>query len=48
MKHYLTYKENKFWNIEISGKSFTLTYGETVDSQKCAITLDILNKSGKS
>ncbi|WP_036076027.1 WGR domain-containing protein [Leptospira weilii] len=29
MKHYLTYKDNKFWNIEISGKSFTVTYGET-------------------
>ncbi len=36
MKHYLTYKDNKFWNIEISGKSFTRTYGEIVDSPMSA------------
>lgn len=32
MKHYLTYKDDKsdkFWNIEVSGKSFTVTYGKT-------------------
>ncbi|ULH27800.1 WGR domain-containing protein [Leptospira weilii] len=32
MKHHLTYKDDKsdkFWNIEVSGKSFTVTYGKT-------------------
>ncbi len=32
MKHHLTYqddKSDKFWNIEISGISFTVTYGKT-------------------
>lgn len=32
MKYYLTYKDDKsdkFWNIEVSGKSFTVTYGKT-------------------
>ncbi|EMJ96360.1 WGR domain-containing protein [Leptospira alstonii] len=32
MKHRLTYKDDKsdkFWNIEVSGKSFTVTYGKT-------------------
>ncbi len=31
MKHHLTYKDgksDKFWNIEVSGKSFTVTYGK--------------------
>ncbi|EMY79383.1 WGR domain protein [Leptospira weilii serovar Ranarum str. ICFT] len=31
MKHHLTYQDatsNKFWNIEVSGKSFTVTYGK--------------------
>ncbi|EMY79497.1 WGR domain protein [Leptospira weilii serovar Ranarum str. ICFT] len=31
MKHRLTYQDatsNKFWNIEVSGKSFTVTYGK--------------------
>lgn len=31
MKHHLTYKDDKsdkFWNIEASGKSFTVTYGK--------------------
>ncbi len=31
MKNYLTYqddKSDKFWNIEASGKSFTVTYGK--------------------
>ncbi|EMY14962.1 WGR domain protein [Leptospira weilii str. Ecochallenge] len=32
MKHHLTYKDDKsdkFWNIEVSGESFTVTYGKT-------------------
>jgi predicted DNA-binding WGR domain protein len=32
MKHYLTFKDeksNKFWQIEASGKSFTVTYGKS-------------------
>ncbi|WP_016760502.1 WGR domain-containing protein [Leptospira weilii] len=32
MQHYLTYKDetsDKFWNIEVSGTSFTVTYGKT-------------------
>ncbi|EMM71150.1 WGR domain protein [Leptospira weilii str. 2006001855] len=32
MKHHLTYKDDKsdkFWNIEVSGTSFTVTYGKT-------------------
>ncbi|UPY79473.1 WGR domain-containing protein [Leptospira weilii] len=32
MKRYLTYKDDKsdkFWNIEVSGTSFTVTYGKT-------------------
>ncbi|EMJ96370.1 WGR domain-containing protein [Leptospira alstonii] len=32
MKHNLTYKDDKsdkFWTIEVSGKSFTVTYGKT-------------------
>lgn len=32
MKHYLTFKDdksNKFWQIEVSGKSFTVMYGKT-------------------
>ncbi|EMF82305.1 WGR domain protein [Leptospira weilii serovar Topaz str. LT2116] len=32
MKHQLTYKDDKsdkFWNIEVSGTSFTVTYGKT-------------------
>ncbi|EMY14391.1 leucine rich repeat protein [Leptospira weilii str. Ecochallenge] len=32
MKHQLTYKDDKsdkFWNIEVSGESFTVTYGKT-------------------
>jgi predicted DNA-binding WGR domain protein len=32
MKHYLTYKDSKsdkFWQIEVAGKSFTVTYGKT-------------------
>uniref|UniRef100_UPI000B0738E7 WGR domain-containing protein n=1 Tax=Leptospira alstonii TaxID=28452 RepID=UPI000B0738E7 len=32
MKHQLTYKDDKsdkFWTIEVSGKSFTVTYGKT-------------------
>ncbi|WP_061246701.1 WGR domain-containing protein [Leptospira noguchii] len=32
MNHYLTFKDgtsDKFWNIEVSGNSFTVTYGKT-------------------
>ncbi|MDI7187136.1 WGR domain-containing protein, partial [Leptospira santarosai] len=32
MKHHLTYKDDKsdkFWNIEVDGNSFTVTYGKT-------------------
>jgi Leucine-rich repeat (LRR) protein/predicted DNA-binding WGR domain protein len=32
MKHYLTYKDeksDKFWQIEVNGSSFTVTYGKT-------------------
>lgn len=32
MKHYLTFKDDKsdkFWQIEVAGKSFTVTYGRT-------------------
>ncbi|WP_155717217.1 WGR domain-containing protein, partial [Leptospira santarosai] len=32
MKHRLTFKDDKsdkFWNIEVDGTSFTVTYGKT-------------------
>ncbi|MGQ2850716.1 WGR domain-containing protein, partial [Leptospira interrogans] len=32
MNHQLTFKDDKsdkFWNIEVSGNSFTVTYGKT-------------------
>ncbi|EMJ49821.1 WGR domain protein [Leptospira santarosai str. HAI1349] len=32
MKHRLTFKDDKsdkFWNIEVGGTSFTVTYGKT-------------------
>ncbi|EMP82505.1 hypothetical protein LEP1GSC162_0155, partial [Leptospira santarosai str. CBC1531] len=32
MKHRLTFKNessDKFWNIEVGGNSFTVTYGKT-------------------
>ncbi|EMO24877.1 WGR domain protein [Leptospira interrogans serovar Bataviae str. HAI135] len=32
MNHHLTFKDgssDKFWNIEVSGNSFTVTYGKT-------------------
>ncbi|EMN50383.1 WGR domain protein [Leptospira interrogans str. L1207] len=32
MNHNLTFKDDKsdkFWNIEVSGNSFTVTYGKT-------------------
>ncbi|MDI7226662.1 WGR domain-containing protein, partial [Leptospira santarosai] len=32
MKHHLTFKDDKsdkFWNIEVDGTSFTVTYGKT-------------------
>ncbi|EMO57706.1 WGR domain protein [Leptospira santarosai str. CBC1416] len=32
MKHHLTFKDDKsdkFWNIEVGGTSFTVTYGKT-------------------
>ncbi|MDI7220873.1 WGR domain-containing protein [Leptospira santarosai] len=32
MKHHLTFKNessDKFWNIEVGGTSFTVTYGKT-------------------
>ncbi|MDI7207190.1 WGR domain-containing protein [Leptospira santarosai] len=32
MKHHLTFKDessDKFWNIEVDGNSFTVTYGKT-------------------
>ncbi|MDI7215810.1 WGR domain-containing protein, partial [Leptospira santarosai] len=32
MKKYLTFKDDKsdkFWNIEVDGNSFTVTYGKT-------------------
>nr|WP_139357217.1 WGR domain-containing protein [Leptospira alexanderi] len=32
MKHNLVFKDgksDKFWNIEVSGTSFTVTYGKT-------------------
>ncbi|EMM76931.1 WGR domain protein [Leptospira santarosai str. 2000030832] len=32
MKHHLIFKDDKsdkFWNIEVDGNSFTVTYGKT-------------------
>ncbi|EMF82340.1 WGR domain protein [Leptospira weilii serovar Topaz str. LT2116] len=32
MQHYLTYKDeksDKFWNIDIAGNTFTVTYGKS-------------------
>ncbi|MFQ3929553.1 WGR domain-containing protein [Leptospira borgpetersenii] len=31
MQHYLTYKDEKsdnFWNVDITGNTFTITYGK--------------------
>ncbi|EPG50257.1 hypothetical protein LEP1GSC049_3613 [Leptospira kirschneri serovar Cynopteri str. 3522 CT] len=37
MKYHLTYKDDKsdkFWNIEVSAKSFTVTYGKAGTNTK--------------
>ncbi|EMJ94143.1 WGR domain-containing protein [Leptospira alstonii] len=44
MKHHLTYQDktsHKFWNIEVSGKSFTVTFGKAgTDGQTQTKTFD--------